>query len=305
MAKLSDYLKNIFFIILILQFAPFLFKSIKKQYTDILEPKTQIAQLTIKGMILDSTYYTKYLKKFFKNQNIKAILLRIDSPGGAAGSSEAIAHEIELLKKEFSKPIISLCENVCTSGSYYIAASTDYIIAPPSALIGSIGTQIPYQFKLKSFIEQFKIYYNVIKAGDYKTATDPFTEVTPEQNANLQALANSSYQNFIQHVAKNRHRIALKDASQWANGKLFTALDAVQQGLIDEIGSITNAITKIKKLAIIEGELEWVRPPTSSGLMSFFSQEAPDNSEELHSSAALSIFQRILNMLSPGFYTCS
>ena len=280
MAKLSDYLKNLFFIIILLQIAPPILRSLKKQYIDALEPKTKVAMLTIKGIVYDSSYYVKFLKKFFKNPDIKAILLKIESPGAAAGSAEAIANEIELLKKEYPKPIVTLSENICTSGAYYIAVTTDHIVAPPSALIGSIGTKIPYQFKLNNFIEQFKIQYIPIKAGEYKDSTDPFSAITPEQIAHLQGVTDDSYQNFIEHVAKNRSQITLNTADQWANGKLFTARQALTIGLIDQIGSRSNAIGEIKKRAIIEEKIEWVVPPKTTSFWNLLSGSSSGQPEE-------------------------
>jgi len=291
MATFSDYLKNIFFIILLLQFAPPLLKNIKNQYANLLEPQTKVGVLTIKGAILDSNYYTKYLRKYFHDCDIKAILLKIESPGGAAGSSEAISHEIELLKKECPKPIISLVENICASGGYYIAASTDYIIAPPSALIGSIGTYIPFQFKLKDFIEHYKITYNVIKAGDYKIATDPFVNPTPELNSMLQSVADDSYKNFTHYVAKHRTKLSLDNVKEWANGKIFTGSQAQKLGIIDELGSYSDAIKIIKDKAIIEGKIEWVQPQRQGGLLGMLSgnQDTADNDDSIISNAVNNI----------------
>lgn len=297
MAKFSEYLKNIFFIVILLQIAPPIFQSIKKQYSDLLEPKTKVATITIKGVVLDSSYYTKYLKTFFKNSDIKAILLKIESPGAAAGSAEAVANEIEILKKEYPKPIITLCENICTSGSYYIAVTTDTIIAPPSALIGSIGTKIPYQFKLNNFMEQFKISYIPIKSGEYKDATDPFVAITPEQIAHLQSVTDDSYQNFIEHVAKNRSAVTLNTADQWANGKLFTARQAKIIGLIDQIGSRSNAVNEIKKRAMIEGKIEWIAPKEASGFFELLTGRTSQPEEGLSASIMETVLKTFLTLV--------
>lgn len=270
MAKAADYFKNIFFILLLLQFAPPLLKNITKQYGYYFEPHTKVGYLSIKGLIMNSSYSIHYLKKFFEDKEIKAILLFIESPGGAAGSAEAIAHEIELLKKEYPKPIITLSENVVASGGYYIAASTDQIITSPSTLVGSIGTTIPGQFKLNDFIEEHKIHYNVIKAGEYKVITDPFVNLTPEQNALLQDVADSSYANFITHVSKQRPKLSLDTAPTWANGKIFTGTQALKLNLIDQVGSKSDAIKKIKEMAIIEGKITWVKPEKAPNFWSFF-----------------------------------
>lgn len=270
MFKTSDFFKNVFFLLLLLQFAPMLINSIKKQYTRLLEPHTKVGYLAIKGIILNSSYYTRQLKKFFENNDIKAILLFIESPGGAAGSAEAIAHEIKLLKKDHPKPIITLTENILTSGGYYIAAATDFIIAQPSTLVGSIGVIIPGQFKLQDFIEEYKIHYNVIKAGEYKAATDPFVNATPEQKALLENVAQSSYKNFIDHVARHRPKLEKDKSSVWADGKLFTGNQALSLGLIDLIGSHANAVQKIKETAIIEGEIEWIKEEKNKSLFQLF-----------------------------------
>jgi protease IV len=279
MAKMSDYLKNIFFILLLLQFAPPLLQSLKKQYGKFLEPHTKVGYLSIKGLIMNSSWYIHSLKKFFEDKEIKAILLFIESPGGAAGSAEAIAHEIELLKKEYPKPIITLSENIVASGGYYIASSTDYIITPPSALVGSVGVFIPGRFKLQDFIEGHKIYYNVIKSGDYKALGDPFINPTPEQNALLQSVADSSYTNFITHVSKHRPKLSLDTAPTWANGKIFTGTQALKLNLIDQVGSKSDTIKKIKEMAIIEGKISWVKPKKTTGFWSLLSSDYGNNND--------------------------
>lgn len=263
--KLFDYLKNIFFILILLQFAPALIENIKKQYGNFLEPKTKVGVLSIKGVLYNSETYAKHLHKFFKNNDIKAILIKMECPGSAAGTGQAIFNEILSLKKEFPKPIIVLVENLCASGGYYIACAADTIIAPSSAIIGSIGTYLPYTFKLKDFIEQYKIHYVPIKAGKYKAMTDPFVDFTVEDKALLQNLLNDSYQQFTIDVAKAR-KLSLNTASEWADGKIFTARQGLKLGLIDQLGSAYNAIKIIKEKAIIDGEIEWVHPKTETGV---------------------------------------
>ncbi len=290
MAKFSDYMKNLFFLVILLQFAPTIFNHIKKQYSKIIEPRTKVGLITIKGTISNAHKYTRYLKKYFQKDDIKAILMIIDSPGGAAGSSESIAHELSFLKKEFPKPIICLSENTCASGAYYVASATDYIIVAPSTIVGSIGTYIPYQFKLGNFLKDYNINYEAIKSGDYKLATDPFTDMTAEQRTLLNAITESSYQTFITHVAKHRPKLNVDTHQEWANGKIFTGVQALQEGLIDEIGSRSDALKKLKELAIIEGKIEWVRPAQKTSFWSSLTQQdAPDDEETIVSSLINSI----------------
>ncbi|MGE0207061.1 MAG: signal peptide peptidase SppA [Candidatus Babeliales bacterium] len=271
MAKITDYLKTIFFVLILLQIAPPLLHSIKKQYFDALKPHTKVAYLPINGMVSNSSHYIKYLKKFYKNPEIKAILVKIESSGTTAGSAEAIANEIEFYKKKYPKPIIVLTENICASGAYLIAATTDHVIASPSTIIGSIGTTIPNQFKVKNFLAHHNITYESIKTGDYKDSTNPFTNPTQEELVHLEGITHDSYQTFIEHVARNRKRISLAKAPEWANGKLFTGKQALQNGLVDELGSLSNAIAYLKKAALIEEKIEWIKPSESArGWLGYF-----------------------------------
>lgn len=291
MATFSDTIKNIFVLLLLLQFAPPLLQNIKHQYTKLLEPRSQVGYLSIKGLLYDSAYYTKYLKKFFENNEIKAIVLKIESPGGASGTAESIAHEIDILKKEHPKPIITYTENVCASAAYYIASTTDYIIAAPSTLVGSIGTSIPAQFQLKEFIEQFKIHYELIKSGQYKSATDPFVDLSPEQKELLQGLADDSHQNFIEHIKKHRHMMAGQDTKEWAEAQLFTGRQALQKKLIDQLGSKSDAVEKVKELGIIHGKIEWVKPEQQDGLFGMLFGSSQTNAPM--SSLTNMIFERL------------
>lgn len=300
MARVTDYLKNIFFILILLQIAPPIIQGFIKNYTHLLEPQTKVAYLPIKGILYDSTHYVHYLRKYFKDNDIKAILLRIECPGSAAATGEIIAHEIELLKKEFPKPIITLCENICTSGAYYIASSTDHIIAAPSTFVGSIGSTIPYQFRFDKLIKQYNIEYKDISSGEYKNCTDPFVETTPEQLKMLQNLSDDSYQNFVEHVAQHRHKLSKEKAQEWANGKIFTGNQGLKIGLIDQIGSQSDAIAKIKELAIVVGEIEWVKPEPKGGLLSLFGADREDGTE-LQSSLLHSTLDSVCSYLETRY----
>jgi len=270
-----DYLKNIFIVLIFLQIAPALVKNIKKQYGKMLSPRAHVGLIRVRGVLHNSDRYNKYLNKYFKDKNIKAILLKIDCPGSSAGTAQAIYNEIQSLKKKYDKPIITLVENICASGGYYIASSTDAIITPASSLVGSIGSAFQFLFQLKDFMEQYKIKYKPIVAGKYKDTTDPFTDMTPEQEKMLQSVLDSSYDQFTQDVAKNR-KLSLKDKGKWADGKIFTGSQALKLGLVDTIGSAYDAVKKIKDMAMIKDDIIWIKPPKRSGLFRWFGQDPPD-----------------------------
>lgn len=257
---MTRMLKIIFYTLLIITLAKPVYKGIKAR----LEPHTQIGYVAIEGFLSSSDGIVHQLRTLFKEEEVKAIVLKIESPGGASGTSQAIFNEIIELKKEFPKPCIALVENLCTSGAYWIACATDHIIASPVALIGSIGTSFPFRFKLKEFITQYKIGYEETKAGDFKSLTDPFIDTTTAQKALLQELCDNTYQEFITNVAQCRSKLAASNSADWANGKVFIGKSAHKLGMIDELGSLSTAIAWIKAKALVEGKIEWISPEQPS-----------------------------------------
>jgi protease IV len=264
MAKMSfsNLITTFFLVLIAINILPSMLKNIQKQYADLLKPKVKVGKIKIKDAIVDTTEYRKYIKEYFEDTTIKALMLDIESPGGAAGSSQAIFNEILKLKEEHKKPIVALTHNLCASGAYYIATATDYIVAPPSALIGSIGSFIGL-FKLNDLIEKLHTRYEIEQSGDYKTATNAFTPSTPEQKAMLKQLSDDVYEQFTHDVATRRN-LDLTKASLWANGRIFTGNAAHKLGLIDEIGSEYNMTKKLQELLQTDREIEWVSPPAKT-----------------------------------------
>lgn len=299
-----NYLKNIFLLLLVLQLAPPILESIRKQWSFLLEPRTKVAVIDVKGAIYNADPYHKQLYNYFNDPSIKAILLKMDCPGGSSGSAQSIYQEILTLKKEHTKPIITLIENVCASGGYYIASATDYIIAPGSALVGSIGTSFPYLFKIKDFLDQFKIYNEPLKSGAYKDATNPFVGMSPEEKAMLQGLLDNAYKQFIHDVALCR-KLSLATSATWADGKLFTAQQAQELGLIDAVGSPSMATSIIKEKALIEGEIEWIRKKEPSGFARMFGADDNEDNTTMFSSqfqSAVHYLSALLQELMPAAF---
>ena len=170
---------------------------------------------------------------------------------------------MKMLTKEHPKPVIVLVENVCASGGYWISCAADHIIASSTALIGSIGVTLPYLFGLRQFVEQYNITYTQAQAGKYKGVGNPFIPITLDDKVMLQSLLDDEYNQFIQVVAENR-KIPLTQKDEWANGRIFTGEQAKRIGLIDEIGSLSNAIKVIKDKALVVGKIEWVKPPAKA-----------------------------------------
>jgi len=264
-----NLIKNLFFLMLFLQFLPSFIGSLKTTYEDIASPKAHIGYLSIKDEIKDSTYYVKQINKFLESSDIKGLILKINSPGGYPGSSQAIFNELKKFKK--SKPIVALIENVGASGGYYIAAAATTIIANPSSLVGSIGVlmQLP---NFTHLLESWKVNVRYVQSGDFKTAGSSVKDLTPQEEAYLQKLSDNNYRQFVKDIAGARN-LSTKDHKLWADGKVFTGDQAIKLKLIDKLGSFSDARDEIKKLAKIENDIKLIHPTRPSSLMRLFAGE--------------------------------
>lgn len=295
MTKINEYLKTFFMIFLLLQFAPVVIKSLKQQWEDNIEPKNLVAQINLNSAIMNSSHYSKQLQKHFKDPEIKAILLKVDCPGGAAGTTQALAYEILQLKKEYPKPVVTYSENLCASGAYYMAAMTDHIVATGSCIVGSIGSKLSTQFKVKQLLQDYKIQAHSISAGSYKDTLDPFTDMTEEQQAMLQQLADDSYQQFTSDIAKQRH-LPLQHKDTWANGKVFSGNEALKLKLIDAVGNQQTAIDYIKQNILhSDREIKLVKSAQPSNWSQWFKQY--DEDDEMNFNISESVFSGLISAI--------
>ncbi len=298
MSKITNFLSTTLMILFFISVVPSLLTNIKKQYQAVLKPHVSVATININCEIKDTEDYIKQLNKYFKDKDIKAILLQIDSPGDAAGSSQAVFNELLALKKEFPKPVVAMSNNCCASGAYYIAATADHIITSPSAMIGSIGVVVGF-FNISDVLKKYDVNYVDKHAGVYKTAGSPYLPTNLEQEKMLQELSDDIYRQFTNDVASCR-KLSLKETDKWANGKIFTGDQALKLGLIDETGSKYNAIKKIRELALIkdEEEINWVEEKETSALSQFLTGKT---SQEFSPDA---IAQSLINKLNSSFIRC-
>lgn len=297
MSKFTDYLKSAFWILLLLQIAPPIIRNVSKSIFESVEPKNKVGLIVINTAIMSSSTSIKQLKKFFKDPEIKAILLKIDSPGGAAGSSEAISQEIIQLKKQYPKPIVTYCENMCASGAYYVAATTDHIVATSSAIIGSIGSKIRTQFKVPDLLAKYDIQTHSFSSGSYKNTLDPFVPMTDDQQKMLQNVVDDCYLQFANDICKYRH-LNIHQKNVWGEGKIFTGNEALKLKLIDEVGNQSTALLYIKKHILHEDrEIDLIKVPTPSRLERLMYPDQDEDDDDLQSSIATSLWSSLINTL--------
>lgn len=215
-----------------------------------------IVELT--GVIFDSKSWIEQLQRFAENSSIKAIILRIDSPGGGVAASQEVHNEVVRIRREKRKVIVSSIGSVGASGAYYIACGTDKIVANAASITGSIGV-IAEWVNYGELLKWAKLKSVVLKSSELKDAGSPVRELTETEKKYLQNIIDDMYIQFVQVVAQGR-KFDLEKAKSFSDGRIFTGKDAKAKALIDDIGNLQDAIRITAKMANISGEPRLVYP---------------------------------------------
>jgi protease-4 len=189
------------------------------------------------------------LERATLDPQVKAVILRLDTPGGEVTASDMIYHEVLKFKEKSKKPVIGLMMGVAASGGYYIASACDSIIAHPTTLTGSIGVLSIFP-NFGDLMAKVGVKVNVIKSGEAKDSGGPFREMTGEEKKLFQAIIDEYYQDFLNAVSANRkERIPADELRKIADGRVYTAPQALKLKLIDEIGYFDDAYKRILAMA--------------------------------------------------------
>jgi protease-4 len=210
----------------------------------------RVALIRVEGMIVDSKDTIYEIKEYVKDPLIKAIVLRIDSPGGAVAPAQEIYEEIK--KAVAKKKVIASMGSIAASGGYYIASPATKIIANPGTLTGSIGVimEIP---NLEGLMSKLGIKTEVVKSGEKKDMASVFRGIKKEERAILQKVLDNVHDQFITAVAEGR-KMPYEDVKQLADGRIFTGEQALKVGLVDKLGNIEDAVQVAADLSGIKGE---------------------------------------------------
>ncbi len=212
----------------------------------------KVALIRVEGVILDSEDVIDQLKKYSKNSAVKAIVLRIDSPGGAVVPSQEIYEEIGKVKAETKQKIVTSMGTVAASGGYYIASASDKIVANPGTLTGSIGVILELA-SVKDLLGKIGVKDETIKSGARKDVGTFMRDMTPDEKEYLQKVMDDVHGQFVEAVAKGR-RMRVEDVWPIADGSVYTGKQAMEIGLVDQLGDLEDAIKLAGKLGKIEGE---------------------------------------------------
>ena len=214
--------------------------------------------------VTSSEETNKLIRRANRNDRIKAIIFEINSPGGSAVGSEEIANEI----KKINKTTVAWIRETGASGAYWIASSTDHIIANRMSLTGSIGVIASY-LGFAGFLEDHNVSYERLVSGDLKDIGMPFKELTPEERVLFEKTLDSIRDYFIEDVAKNRN-LNKKDVEKIATGMFYLGSEAKELGLVDELGGRDEVINYVEKQ--IGEEVDLVTYKKERGLLSSLSE---------------------------------
>lgn len=194
------------------------------------------------------------------DDSVKAVVLRINSPGGSAAASQELGEEIKKLRSENGehgkngKVVVTSMGDVAASGGYWLAACTDKIYANPTTMTGSIGVYMPYA-NWEELYKKIGIYQEKIKSGPHKDIMSPERQMTSEEREIIQVMVDDIYNQFVEVVAQGRKMDAAQ-VKKLADGRIYTGNQAKQLGLVDELGNMYDAIDGAAQLAGIPGKPE-------------------------------------------------
>jgi protease-4 len=194
------------------------------------------------------------------DSRIKAILLRMDTPGGGVAASQEIADQVKWLRNEKGKTVVISMGSVGASGGYYVACAANKIYANPGTITGSIGV-IAEWVNYGNLLKWAQMQPEIIKSGEMKDVGSPTREITPKERAYLQALINQMFEQFVSAVADGRKELTRERIKELADGRVYTGEEALREKLIDGLGNYDAVLKATAELVGIKGEPQIVTPP--------------------------------------------
>jgi len=212
----------------------------------------KIAIVDVKGIITQSLEVIEKIQQYAEDEGVKAIILRVDSPGGGVGPSQEIYREIMRVRSNSMKKVVTSMGSVAASGGYYIASASDFIVANPGTITGSIGVIMEFT-NFEELLKKIGIKGMVVKSGEHKDTGSPFREMTPEERRIMQEVLDNVHEQFIQAVADGR-KLDRSKVAEIADGRILTGEQAKNLGLVDELGNLQDTIDITAKMVGIVGK---------------------------------------------------
>jgi protease-4 len=210
----------------------------------------RVAIVALEGVIVEVDDIVRELKAHRENSTVRAVVVRINSPGGVVGPTQEI-HDAVLRLRQAGKPVVASLGAVAASGGYYVAVACDQIYANPGTLTGSIGV-IMQLANLEQLMKKVGVDYVVVKAGQFKDLGNPGRAMTPEERRVMQALLDDVHAQFVGAVAEGR-KLPREEVVRFADGRIFSGTQARALKMVDALGGLEDAVLAAGKLAGVPG----------------------------------------------------
>src|SRR5262245_42490956 len=217
----------------------------------------RVALVPLEGIIVDADDLVRELRAHQENPAVRAVVLRINSPGGVVAPTQEIFAAVQRLRAA-GKPVMSSLGSVAASGGYYVATATERIFANPGTLTGSIGV-VMQMANVEGLLKRVGVDYVVVKAGRYKDIGNFSRVMTPEERQILQALLDDVYTQFVTAVAEGR-KLDREVVLRLADGRIYSGRQALALRMVDELGGLEDAVEAAGRLAGIVGRPKVVYP---------------------------------------------
>lgn len=231
-----------------------------------------VGLVELKGVIIDGQETIRQLRTLKKDDRVKAVVLRVDSPGGVVGPSQEIYAAVKGVAQV--KRVVVSMGSVAASGGYYVAAPATLIYANPGTITGSIGVLMKFS-NIEGLMDKVGLKAFTLKTGKYKDTGSPARSMTPEERSMLQGVIDSTHAQFIKAVAQGR-RLPEDQVRSIADGRIFSGEQALALKLVDRLGTLQDAIEEAGRLGGIKGEPKVIRPPKKKGQMLDFLVEGAE-----------------------------
>ena len=219
--------------------------------------------IDITGIITKSDATIKLIHTYRDDPSIKAIVIRIDTPGGSVAPVQEIYSELQKIEK----PIVASMGGTAASGGYYVACAADTIMANPGTLTGSIGVIMQFT-RMKGLYDKIGLEHQVIKSGKFKDTGSPFRSLTEEEQSVLQATVDNVYNQFVDTIFEARQsHLSRSEIAELADGRIFSGQQALDRKLLDRLGNLPEAIELAGELANIDGKPKVVRKEKKTSLL--------------------------------------
>jgi len=237
------------------------------------------------------------LDRAARDPDVAGILLRINTPGGSVSASDTIHHEIEVWKAEQKRPVVAYLNGMATSGGFYVAMASDRVIAHPAAVTGSIGVVMP-GLSIEGLMQKYGVVDQTLTSGPFKDAGSLLRDMTPGERTQLSSVIHDLFVRFQDVVAKGRPALTREKVAALSDGRVYSAQQALDAGLVDQLGYLEDAVAELEERAGI---------PESRVVIYHRANQTRENIYSRTPSIAVQVTDVNLlpirrSELSPGFY---